>query len=193
MSQYDQTTHLVTGTTLSGGTLLTLNLNDGTGTDPQKAMGKPAVYITPGTVGLFGDTDETMGIDSGRGGTPSKSALTFLNNSSIRWQLYKDESTETGGNSGQNLYLTRYADNGAWIGNLLQFNRANGFTIFYGNVGFGGAWPGKPVDVTGSVRASVGYEVGTAVGVTKTCSAMPTAMTIVGGIITAITGGTCTP
>ena len=29
-------------------------------------------------------------------------------------------------------------------------------------------------------------------GITKTCSAMPTAMTIIGGIITAITGGTCT-
>ena len=30
-------------------------------------------------------------------------------------------------------------------------------------------------------------------GVTKTCTVAPTGMTIVGGIITAVTGGTCTP
>jgi hypothetical protein len=32
-----------------------------------------------------------------------------------------------------------------------------------------------------------------AVGITETCSVIPTGITIVGGIITAVTGGTCTP
>ena len=38
-----------------------------------------------------------------------------------------------------------------------------------------------------------GFSAASTPGITKTCSAMPTAMTIVGGIITSVTGGTCTP
>ena len=43
----------------------------------------------------------------------------------------------------------------------------------------------------GQVSATTNFAIGATPGITKTCTAMPTAMTIIGGIITAITGGTC--
>ena len=43
----------------------------------------------------------------------------------------------------------------------------------------------------GVVNAIGGYKTNGTAGVSLTCSAMPTAMTITGGLITSVTGGTC--
>lgn len=60
-------------------------------------------------------------------GTPANRAIAGMNASAMRWALnLGDQTPETGGNSGSNWTLQRYADNGALIDTPVTISRASG-------------------------------------------------------------------
>jgi len=66
--------------------------------------------------------------------TSSPIALVFRNSSNIlRWELDRD-APETGSNSGSNLTLYRYNDDGSYLGTFLSMNRATGMSTFGSSV-----------------------------------------------------------
>jgi hypothetical protein len=65
--------------------------------------------------------------------TPSAgevAGLTLMNGASLRWVFGKN-GLESGGNSGSNLYLSRFADNGSFINHTFSVSRVTGELTFY--------------------------------------------------------------
>lgn len=54
------------------------------------------------------------------------SLLGLYSNSTQRWAVFKDDSTESGSNTGSNFNIGRYSDAGTWLENALSINRASG-------------------------------------------------------------------
>ena len=52
----------------------------------------------------------------------------------MRWAVYKDLLPEDGGNAGSNYAISRWADDGSWLGVAMQLNRDSGNAFFSGNV-----------------------------------------------------------
>jgi hypothetical protein len=82
---------------------------------------------------------------------------------------------------------------GAYFQDLMRYNyNADSWTLYTaGSSRFTLDSSGNQM-TTGTIRSNAGFNTNGAAGISKTCTAMPTQMTITGGIITAVTGGTCT-
>ena len=70
---------------------------------------------------------------------------------------------------------------------ILVDNQTPGANVYAIKTGLG------PVDFGDTVNAVGGFKANGTAGITETCTVIPTGITITKGIITAITGGTCTP
>ena len=92
------------------------------------------------------------------GGAGSNRGLRFWSAGSTRWFLFADTTAEGGSNSGSNLAVIRYDDAGSPLGYPLWIRRSDG------QVGIGNIAPGKALDVTGDVRASLQLISSVAVG-----------------------------
>ena len=55
--------------------------------------------------------------------------LLWTTNGSLRWDMYVI-GAEPGSNGGSNMYLSRYDDAGAYLGNIFSINRSNGILDF---------------------------------------------------------------
>lgn len=62
----------------------------------------------------------------------------FRTGNSARWNWYADSFGESGSNAGSNLHLATYADNGAYLKNVIDITRANGFTTINADFGVNG-------------------------------------------------------
>ena len=82
-----------------------------------------------------------------------------------------------------NFYMLGYSIDGG-THEVANYLTADGHLVF--DFVLGGASLGGSVALSSS-----GFKVNGATGISVTCSVMPTAMTITGGIITSVTGGTC--
>ncbi len=71
-----------------------------------------------------------------------------------RWDLYV-HGAEPGSNVGGDLFLARYADNGAYLANAVTFQRSTG------NVGINTTNPGYKLETIGNARISGNLSVGT--------------------------------
>lgn len=60
--------------------------------------------------------------------------IVWRTSGSFRFVLMTDPDQESGGNTGSNLTLYRYADNGSFIGNVFRINRATGIVTFQDNI-----------------------------------------------------------
>ncbi|MBD2256641.1 hypothetical protein [Pseudanabaena sp. FACHB-2040] len=75
-----------------------------------------------GTV-KFTNTSQAIEVDTAAG---TAGRVDFESAGSLRWSFRKSADAETGSNSGGNLALNRYADNGALMSTPLTVNRATG-------------------------------------------------------------------
>lgn len=66
------------------------------------------------------------------------------NETTPRWKVRADSTSETGGNSGSNFGIVRYSDNGEALDTPLFIQRSNG------NVGIGATDPTKKMDINDS-------------------------------------------
>ena len=68
-------------------------------------------------------------------------SLQYLTGALTRWNLFTDNSPETGANAGSNLELWRYSDAGAAISQVMWFNRATGAVTVTGSLALGTPLP----------------------------------------------------
>ena len=68
--------------------------------------------------------------------------LRYETNGNIRWYLYTQPGAEGGNNSGSNLFLARYADDGSYIDNVFNIIRATGEVTFnnLNTISHGSSW-----------------------------------------------------
>lgn len=59
--------------------------------------------------------------------------LRFQTSGVSRWYLFTSSDAESGSNAGSNFYLTRYADDGSYLGQVLSIPRATGVINFSSN------------------------------------------------------------
>ena len=101
------------------------------------SYGSSTINISGGSPGTFTSLTVTSGgaikLDAASGFTD----FGFLFNGLNRW-IFEREGAEGGGNSGSNLYLYRYDDNGIYLGKVFDFNRATGAVGVTGPVGITG-------------------------------------------------------
>lgn len=108
------------------------------------------IALTSPVTGIF-----TVGDGAGaeeihiNGGAGSARILRFRSGGLTRWSFYVDATAEGGSNAGSNLSIERCNDAGAWQGTPIFIRRSDG------QVGIGNTAPGKALDVTGDVRASL--------------------------------------
>jgi hypothetical protein len=135
--------HGGTGTatpSLVAGTNITI-----TGTWPNNTIALKSPITGIFTVG-DGAGSEGIRIDGGAG---SVRDLAFFSASLMRWTFRVDDTAESGANAGSNFQIQRRKDDGTYLGVPLFIRRSDG------QVGIGNSTPGKALDVTGDVRASL--------------------------------------
>jgi len=72
----------------------------------------------------------SLGVSSGTGATAiTNVAMLWSTSGSLRWNQFKQD-TESGSNSGSNLYIGRYDDAGNYMGTPILINRATGVVNF---------------------------------------------------------------
>ena len=151
-----------------------------TNTSPASALGDPVTVAHGGTGTATGSITGTGALTFAAGGsgqhitlTPSGYGFVILGNAAFssivqmvgpagagrllqqltgtltRWASGADSVAESGANAGSNFIINRYDDAGAWLGYGLYIRRSDG------QVGIGNEAPGKALDVTGDVRASL--------------------------------------
>lgn len=80
--------------------------------------------------------------------------LGFQTAGSNRWYLGADNVAESGSNVGSDFGIFRYADNGAFLGNPVVINRANGNVGLANNLGVSGTIDGTTGVYDGGVRVA---------------------------------------
>ena len=60
--------------------------------------------------------------------------LQYRNNGLLRWDLFTSPTSEAGGNAGSDFAITRYADDGSYLGQPLGISRATGIASFGGQI-----------------------------------------------------------
>ena len=116
-----------------------------TGTWPNNTIALTSPITGTFTVG-DGAGDEISAIDGGAGATR---VFYFKSAGLRRWALSTDSVAEGGADAGSNFRVSRYNDAGGGGLDALFVRRSDG------QVGIGNVAPGKQLDVTGDVRASV--------------------------------------
>jgi len=84
---------------------------------------------TAGRIDVAGLLAATAFISNAAPDPSNPTGFTFANGSSIRWTFGKYGS-ETGGNAGSNLLLSKYSDAGGFNGDVFSISRATGITTF---------------------------------------------------------------
>jgi len=88
-----------------------------------------------GDVGLLaGAGNRTLYLDAVSGYTAAIYYRSGNAGGTMRWAVYKDLLPEDGGNAGSNYAISRWADDGSWLGVAMQLNRDSGNAFFSGNV-----------------------------------------------------------
>jgi hypothetical protein len=133
----------------------------GTGTATPALVAGANITITGSwpnnTVALKSPLDGVLWLGDGtgaqyfviNGGASQLREVQFRTNSSDRWHLRTDSSAESGANAGSNFGLDRFSDAGVNLGTAFYIRRSDS------QVGIGNVAPGKALDVTGDVRASL--------------------------------------
>jgi hypothetical protein len=116
-----------------------------TGTWPNNTIALKSPITGVFTVG-DGTGNQEIRISGGAGYTRR---FSFLSGGAMRWLLYAAADAEGGGNTGSSFAIARYADTGAILSYPLLIRRSDG------QVGINNLTPGKQLDVTGDVRASL--------------------------------------
>jgi len=116
-----------------------------TGTWPANTIALTSPVASPFIVGSGAGSPE-LHINGGAGGNRY---LIFRSAGVDRWYFYANSTAESGGNAGSEFVITRLSDAGGSLGTALFVRRSDG------QVGIGNAAPGKMLDVTGDVRASL--------------------------------------
>ena len=116
-----------------------------TGTWPNNTIALKSPITGVFTVG-DGTLDRDVRISGGAG---YARMLRFRSAGVDRWVLYADQTAEGGSNAGSNFHIRSYTDAGAILGDPIFMRRSDG------QVGIGNSTPGKALDVTGDVRASL--------------------------------------
>jgi hypothetical protein len=83
------------------------------------------------------------------GGAGHDRVIRFQSGGSTRWSLVVGYTEEGGSNAGSDFGIYRYSDAGAYLGFPLYIRRSDG------QVGIGSIEPGKALDVSGDIRASL--------------------------------------
>jgi hypothetical protein len=135
--------HGGTGTatpSLVAGTNITI-----TGTWPHNTIALKSPITGVFTVG-DGAGSEIIYIDGGAGNVRD---VTFRTAGLARWMLRASDDTEGGANTGSSFMIQRRKDDGTYLGIPLFIRRSDG------QVGIGTISPGKALDVSGDIRASL--------------------------------------
>ena len=137
-----------------------------------------------------GNIGAATGTSLNLSGTQTASTFVLSSGTGIKRDIQTSLINITGGTTANtDAALSIFASNfGSGINNFAYFD--------------GARWTWRSVDTattygfvnSSGMNLSTGlvYSVGAANGVTKTCTVIPTQITITGGIITSVTGGTCT-
>ena len=108
------------------------------------------IALTSPVTGVFtvgdGAGDEEIRID---GGVGYNRVLRFRSGGSTRWDVCVNPTAEGGSNAGSDFKIVRYSDAGGGLDVPLFIRRSDG------QMGIGNTAPGKALDVTGDVRASL--------------------------------------
>jgi hypothetical protein len=116
-----------------------------TGSWPNHTVALKSPITGTFTVG-DGAGSESIRIDGGAG---SVRDFAFFSASLMRWAFRVEDTAESGANAGSNFQIQRRKDDGTYLGIPLSIRRSDG------QVGIGNSTPGKALDVTGDVRASL--------------------------------------
>ena len=116
-----------------------------TGTWPNNTIALTSPITSPFTVG-DGTATSIIQINGAAG---TERTLYLQTGATRRWSVYANSTAEGGANSGSNFAINRYSDAGAGIATAFFIRRSDG------QVAINNTNPGKQLDVTGDVRASL--------------------------------------
>lgn len=110
------------------------------------------VVISPGNLTISQTTSSALTVISANAG--QLRLVGFQTAGSNRWYLGADNVAESGSNVGSDFGIFRYADNGAFLGNPVVINRANGNVGLANNLGVSGTIDGTTGVYDGGVRVA---------------------------------------
>lgn len=107
-----------------------------------------------------GDVTGSNSLDI-RGGAGNYRGLIFKSADVYRWQVCGNNTAEGGGNTGTDLEIHRYADNGAWLGRALYIRRSDGYIITEQSLQIGTESGSNSIFLTGAAGNTRRYAIWT--------------------------------